>query len=221
MANSLNIDLARPLTSSLIVTDAAPASVSGHGLIPVGADLDTTSVRFVDAPFHLSVHYDHFVPQFSVKARIGADAPTLEATAVTLEMRRITRSARNHGVRAVALVDAQALMHALRKGRSSSGAFKIQLQQVAALCLCADVSMTYGYIPTSCNPADPPSRGVKRTIRRMKVVKSPCGSWQTHCKSMRIALRHLRLSPAQGLPSRLRRNGSFDSSSSDSLTVQP
>ena len=104
--NCLSVDLARPWASSLIATDAAPAfgfgmarascspsvvrsvaahcSMDGRGIILAGADLDSASVRrTVRAPLHLPIHYDDFAPQFSVKAKSVADAPTLEATAVT------------------------------------------------------------------------------------------------------------------------------------------
>ena len=121
------------------------------------------SVAAVAAPLDIPIHYEDFTPQISTRAKEAADAPTLEAIAVTLATRRLTRSVRHHGTRAVLLVDAQALMYALRKGRSSSAACKTQLQKIAAPNLCADVAVTYGYIPTACNPADPPSVGSRNT----------------------------------------------------------
>jgi hypothetical protein len=112
-------------------------------------------------------------------------------------------------------------MFALRKGRSSSGVFKVQLQKIAAPNLCADVAVTYGYIPTACNPAGPPSRGLVQ--RRPRVSKAD----PAHIKHLNLnrqarrVLRHLRASPARVLPEFLRCKGSYDSSSSDSLTAQP
>ena len=182
---------------------AEQCAVEGHGILPSGIDLSSHSVSAVVAPLRIPVHYNEFRPHISVQAKEAADAPTLEAIAVTLATRRMTRAVRHHSCRSVVLVDAQALMFALRKGRSSSSAFKVQLQKVAALNLCADVAVTYGYIPTSCNPADPPCLAIKIEI------------------FLRRALRHLRASSARGLPECLRCKGSYDSSSSDSLSAQP
>ena len=236
LASCLNIDLTRPWQSFLTCTDGAPsfgfgmaqagctpAEVRGiaahcsrtdHGIIPGGVDLTSSSVEAVGAPLHLPFGYDSFVPMFSIKAQLAADAPTMEATAVSLAMRRITRSVRNHGTRGVLLVDAQALMHALRKGRSSSSAFKVQLQSVAAHCLAADLKMTFGYIPTSCNPGDPPSRGVRRTIKHLRPKAVLPKSWTKQLHNGRTVRR---LAVAWGL----REKGSFCSSSSGSMTVQP
>ena len=243
LVNCLNIDLARPWQPFLSATDGAPSfgfgmaqaacdptdvttvaahcSRSDHGIVPGGVDLTSKSVCAVGSPLHLSVCYDDFVPKFGINAKLAADAATLEATAVSLALCRITRSVRNHGTRGILLVDAQALMHALRKGRSSRGAFKVQLQNVAAYSLAADLKMIYGYIPTSCNPADPPSRGVRRKFKHLKVPKEPRLSWGKYCQTVRRAMRHLRASQSRGASLGLRAKGSYCSSSSGSLTVQP
>ena len=165
--------------------------------------------------------YDDFVPCLSVRAKVREDAPTMEAMAFTLAMRRITRSIWHHGHRHVFLLDAHALIFALRKGRSSSRTFKVQLQKTGALVLCADILPYYGYVPTSCSPGDPPSRGVKRTFRQLHKVEKDDSTWRKYSQSVRRGLRHLRASPVRGLPESLQHKGSYDSSSSDSCTVQP
>ena len=200
---------------------AAHCAEEGHGIIPDGVDLETDSIKAVTAPLHIPVHYDEFMPQLSVKANALGDAPTMEAIAVTLTWRRITRSMRSHSRRWLCLLDAMALLFALRKGRSSSAAFKIQLQKVGALLLCADISATYGYTPTSCNPGDPPSRGIRRSLKHKQERKVCDHSMIAEVRSLRRAFRHLRASPVKGLPDSLREKGSYDSMSSDSLTVQP
>ena len=114
---------------------AAHCSEAGQGIIPGGVSLDSASVKAVRDPFHLPYDYDDFIPCLSVRAKVRDDAPTMEAVAVTLAMRRITRSIKHHAHRHVFLLDAQALLFALRKGRSSSRAFKVQLQKTGALIL--------------------------------------------------------------------------------------
>ena len=239
----LNVDLTRPWAPQVVATDgaqdygfgmacascdpswtrriAAHCAEVGHGIIPQGVNVNSKSIRAVKAPLHVPFQYEDFTPCISVKAKVPDDAPTLEAVAVTLAARRITRSIQNHGRRHVYLLDAQALLFALRKGRSSSKAFKIQVQKVGALHLCADILATYGYIPTSCNPADPPSRGVRRTLRKLRESKPVRCSILDQCQSSRRTLRHLRASPIRCLPGSLQDKGSYDSCSSDSLTVQP
>ena len=239
----LNVDLARPWAPEVVASDgalaygfgmarascseewvrhiAAHCAEEGHGIIPKGVNLDTDSVKAVLAPLHIPMHYDEFVPQFSVKAKAPGNAPTMEAIAVTLTWRRITRSMRSHSRRWVCLLDAMALLYALRKGRSSSAAFKVQLQKVAALLLCADISATYGYTPTSCNPGDPPSLGVRRTLEHKRQRKDFDCPWFAEVRSVRRAFRHFRAAPIKCLPCALLRKRSFDSMSSDSLTVQP
>ena len=237
------MDLARPWAPHLVATDgaqsfgfgmaqahcapdlvrevAAHCAVEGHGFLPRGVDMNTDSVKAISSPLVLPCCYDDFVPQICVKAKEACDAPTLEAIAVTLATRRLTRTRRNHGHKAVMLIDTQALLYALRKGRSSSGAFKVQLQKVAALNLCADISVVYGYIPTSCNPADPPSRGVRRRISKFGRGPPSRSKLSQHFQSLRRAERHLRSSPVPGVREDMGDKGSYDSSSSDSLTVQP
>ena len=161
-------------------------------LLTTGVDLGAASVRAVSDPLHLPYDYDDFIHRFSVRAKVRDDAPTMEAVAVTLAMRRVTRSIRHHGHRHVFLLDAQALLYALRKGRNSSRAFKVQLQKVGTLTVCAGILPYYGYIPTACNPGNPPSRGIKLTLKRFPKIYSVCGSWQQHCQSPRRPARFLK-----------------------------
>ena len=237
------VDLARPWASNLVASDgaivhgfgmakarcspdwsrriAAHSSLDGHGIIPDGVDLNAPSVKAVAQPLHIPINYTDFVPQFSVKARHAGDAAEMEAAALTLTWRRITRSGRSHGRRWVCLVDAMALLYAARKGRTSSPAFKMPLQKIAALLMCADITATYAYVPTSCNPGDPPSRGIRRSAPHLRTSKPEVDLWTTRLNKLRRSLRHLRKSPVRGLPLSLRDKGSFDSMSSDSITTQP
>ena len=179
------------------------------------------SVRAVRDPLHIPYACDDFVTCFSVRSKRRDDAPTMEAVAFTLAMRRLTRSIRHHAHRHVFLLDAQALLFALRKGRSSSGGFKLQLQKAGALAVCADMLAYYGYVPTSCNPGDPPSRGVRRTMKRFREPKQSSSKWQEHVRSVRRFFRHMKSSPLRDSIDSWCYAGSHDSSSSGSLTVQP
>ena len=210
-----------PCAPSLSRSLAAWCAVDGHGFIPQGVDLESASVWAVTRPVHMSLRYNDFVPQLRVQAQKKDDSPALEATAVTLTARRLIRASRNHRLRVVHLLDAQALMFALQKGRSSGGVFKVQLQKIAALYLGADIQGFYGYVPTSCNPADPPSRGLQRSCPQLEQPNRDEPSWTLYVRSVRRSLRHLRASPARGLPLSLRHKEGFDSSSSGSVTTQP
>ena len=238
----LNIDLTRPWAAQVVATDgaqdygfgmavsschpswtrrmAAHCSESGQGIIPAGVDLGSISVQAERDPLHIPYDYDDFVPCFSVRAKARDDVPTLEAIAIALAVRRDTRSVRHHGHH-VFLLDAQALIYALRKGRSSSRAFKVQLQKVGALTVCADILPYYGYIPTACNPGDPPSRGIKRTLRKLRKPTSVCGSWQQQRQSLRQSVRFVRAWRSRHGLADPRCTASYDSSSSDSRTAQP
>ena len=174
-----------------------------------GVDVSCASTQAVRFPLHIPYDYDEFVPCFSVRARQQADAPTLEAGAVTLAVRRVTRSVRQHGKRRVFLLDAQALMYALRKGSSSSLAFKVQ--KIGALLSCADILAYYGYVPTDGNPGDPPSRGVKRTLKHLRTRSPPPSSWDKYVQEIRQFVRRFDVASS----------GSCDSADSGSLTVQP
>ena len=132
---------------------------------------------------------------------------------------QVARCIRHHARRHVFLLDAQALIGALRKGRSSSRALRAQVQQTGAMVLCAYILQYFGYVPTSCNLGEQPSRGVNRSL--WDVARNTRSSWHQHVQSLRRSLRHLRASPVCGLPGLLSEKGSFDSSSSDSCTAQP
>jgi hypothetical protein len=72
------------------------------------------------ATFRLPVRPSQFKPVLSQRARWSAHSGGLEASAVAQGLRLMSRDTRMHGKRGVFHVDAQAVMHALRKGRSSA-----------------------------------------------------------------------------------------------------
>lgn len=84
----------------------------------------------------------------------------LEAEAILLALRWFTRDGENLNRRLVLFTDSQAVLGALRKGRSSVPSFNILCRKIAALTLVAQLKIDYFYIRTGSNPADGPSRFV-------------------------------------------------------------
>ena len=64
-------------------------------------------------------------------------------------------------------LDAQALLHAVRKGRSGAENCRQGSRRISAMLIAAEVQLSLGFTPSLSNPADPPSRG-KRTIVKPK-----------------------------------------------------
>ena len=89
----------------------------------------------------------------------------LEAGGVRLGLRWWLRSAKRHNQRVVMLVDAQAVMGAVCKGRSSSLSLRKEVMRIAALQLAGNLHLHLVYVPSEDNPADAPSRGVVRKWR--------------------------------------------------------
>jgi uncharacterized membrane protein len=107
-----------------------------------------------------------FTTIVSAKALHRAHSGALEATAVVLLLRWLLRSKDKHAHRVVALVDAQAVLGAAAKGRTSAATLKREIRKIAALTLAGDFLMRYVYVPSEDNPADAPSRGVRRRVRK-------------------------------------------------------
>ena len=94
----------------------------------------------------------------SLKAKYKAHSGALEAAGVSIMLRWLLRSPEKHNARVCALVDAQAVIGALAKGRSSAPTLRHELQRIAALSLAGGWCMRYVYVPSAFNPADAPSR---------------------------------------------------------------
>ena len=88
-------------------------------------------------------------------------------------LRWIARSSARHSCKIVALVDAQTVIGALAKGRTSSPSLRQEVRRVAALVLSADLFVKYIYVPSEDNPADAPSRGVRRVRRHREPGARP------------------------------------------------
>ena len=108
---------------------------------------------------------DSFRTVFSIKAKRRAHAVAMEARGALLMMNRLVRSKRRHRSKILLGLDAQAVLFALRKGRSSAHEVRRFISAAAATSLAADVLFRCAYVPSICNPSDKPSRGIGRTHR--------------------------------------------------------
>ena len=107
----------------------------------------------------LPVSMQQFQHIISHKVAFKAHAGTLELTAVTTTLKWLARQAGNLSRRITLLIDAEAPMHALRKGRSSAPCFKLEVRKAGVLTLLLDALLHLVYVPSESNPGDPPSRG--------------------------------------------------------------
>ncbi len=89
---------------------------------------------------------------------------------MALGLQRLLREVKHHRCRILFGLDAQAVLFALRKGRSSAWSLRRAVARCAALTLAGDFLPTYFYSPSELNVADAPSRGAKR-VRRTRARK--------------------------------------------------
>ena len=59
------------------------------------------------------------------------------------------------------LVDAQAVLGAAAKGRTSAGSMSLDMKRIAVVKCSSNILPSYVYISSEDNPADAPSRNVK------------------------------------------------------------
>ena len=215
----LEADLSRPWQTTLVATDASVAY--GFGVSEAHADPDLVREigRFGEQPGRLiRLHRDGGVSDeperfrkhtaltiplskaafrtvISSKRRWAAHSSTLETCGVVLGLRWLLRSTARHAKRTTFLIDAQAVLGAIAKGRSSSGAIKRDVRHAAALILAGDIWLRTAYIPSEDNPADEPSRGIVRLFRRRRhvVPNGPARALGKHP----VAKRHTKETPRE------------------------
>ena len=179
---SLRVDLLMPWYESVVATDAAPEFGFGACRAPMTAqvrqlllDAEGDQGRFVQLPseegdepgaprtgrpVHLPLRKTAFATVFSIPAREKGHSGQFEATAVLLAIRRLLRSPEQQHRHIMLLVDAKAVVGALRKGRSSAPTLKHVIKAIAGLCLAGSIRLHILYVHTKSNPADAPSRGI-------------------------------------------------------------
>ena len=115
----------------------------------------------IGVPRYLKLDAADFRTILSVRAHHGAHNNILEAEGFLMWLRWFLRSVNRHSVRTVCLVDSKVVLGDVNKGRSSSPPMLRVLRRIAALQLAGDLLVRLIYVPTECNPADAPSRGVR------------------------------------------------------------
>ena len=85
----------------------------------------------------------------------------LEMRAVLSTLKWWTKKRKLRSSRILHLVDSLVVLHALSRGRTSSRKLRRTLMRINSLILSADLHPVWGYVHTSMNPADKPSRRVR------------------------------------------------------------
>jgi hypothetical protein len=183
LAPLLEADLRRPWLGTLVATDASSVFGFGVAVADVSPDAARRVGRFADIAGsyvrvdrtnphpndeaerprvgtrqELGLSKHHFRPVLAKEAKFKAHSGALEATGVSLGIKWVLRDRRRHSTRVVMLVDAQAVLGAAARGRSSAKSFGREIRRLAALVLGGDLLVRYVYIPSEDNPGDAPSR---------------------------------------------------------------
>jgi hypothetical protein len=194
LAPYFEADLRRPWSSFLAATDASVEFGFGASIAKCTTDvarqvgrLAETRGAYVrlsrdggptDEPERPRLGESHrlrlskrsFKDIISMKRRHDAHPGSLEASGLVLLLRWLARSKKHHSCRVPLLVDAQAVLGAAAKGRTSACSIKRDLRKIAALTLASDMFAAYVYIPSEENPADAPSRGVVKKITKKRAA---------------------------------------------------
>ena len=82
----------------------------------------------------------------------------------------------------------QAIMHALRKGRSSAWSIRRLISSSSAAILAGDLRVKFFYVPSEDNVADMPSRGKTHRQIRSKWRKNKQRGLEISCMRLRHQL---------------------------------
>ena len=133
-----------------------------------------------------------FRTQFSIKKDGVQNAIVSEGAAFLHGVRQLVKKRRWHGKKVAMLVDAQSLLFAIRKGRSSAYFLAPAVWMIGANCLAADLRIFPGYIPSAWNLADPPSRGMASRTKPHHKHSAVRSSMLDHVHSIRRSVRILK-----------------------------
>lgn len=116
----------------------------------------------------LPISMRQFRPLLAVRAKRDSHSGALEASAVVMGLKRLARCSKPHRARGAFLIDAQAVLGALRKGRSGSSTLRHPVCQASALMLVCNWKLHFAYLPSESNPADWPCRGKQHRLVRKR-----------------------------------------------------
>ena len=116
----------------------------------------------IGEPHTLPFRPSRFRDAISAKAKWKAHSSILEAHGLLLAVKWLLRTPVNFNRRLVVLVDAKAVLGSASKGRTSAPSLRGILRHVAGLLLATNSLLRLVYVPSEHNPADAPSRGVRR-----------------------------------------------------------
>ena len=173
-------DLTRPFLSLLGATDASTEHGFGASVVLANEACVRRIARWAErqgafivmdggadvaqrlGPGHrLDFSLNEFTDVFSVQSSFPAHINVLEGEVFVLFLRWLLRSRQHHSKRVVVLLDSSVWVGAAAKGRSSSQLNRL-LRKVAALVMVGNLQLHLILVPSSENPSDAPSRGVKR-----------------------------------------------------------
>ena len=161
---------------SLVRRLARCAEKKGDFVVLDGGTLHGAAATRLGRAHRLDISLDDFVDVFSVRYKRKAHINVLEGEAFVLWLRWLLRCRRHHATRVVVLVDSAVWAGAASKGRSSTQLNRL-LRQAAALEMLGDLHVHIVLVPSGENPADLPSRGVRRRglrVGRNSAASSSC-----------------------------------------------
>ena len=135
----------------------------------------------------LPVRRHQFRTLLSARAKETGHSGFMELTGVELALNLFVRDAKHLRHRLNILIDAQAVLRAVLKGRSSAPTFYTGLRRINATLLACTVRLGVSYVPSEANPADPPSRGLvtPRTLSGKQLRKRQEEERGARCRQRR------------------------------------
>lgn len=151
--------LDRPYSSIVLCTDA---SLWGGGVVysRVGEKISAELGEIAESKRAEFIRSQVWSLAIRHKWKTRRSIHILEGEALILGLKWLLRSKANFGKRIVIFLDNEALVGAIRKGRSSVREFNVICRKVMALTLAGDLFLEVYYVRSEDNPADGPSRPV-------------------------------------------------------------
>ena len=116
----------------------------------------------------------------------------MEAHALLLLLQWALRSCSRFHKRLIIGIDAQAVLYAAVKGRTSAPSLKYEVRRIAAHCLAGDLLAHFLWMPSKHNPSDKPSRGLRhRSVHRRPPPAQRPSRLQRALSARDRSIRHL------------------------------